>query len=165
VNSTTDRPRLADAGRGRPLRAVPENASAGQITALRAETQLAALGVQEWPVYGTAEWLRLSPKDPRCYAATLEAAELHRRATAERARLDQLAEDDPEAWWREVTADADAEAAKLAHTIARRRTAREVRAARQHRPPHQLHATPGWPPIAIPGQPGRYLTPGQETPA
>jgi hypothetical protein len=25
-------------------------------------------------------------------------------------------------------------------------------------PPRQLRATPGWPPIAIPGQPGKYLT-------
>ncbi|MEV6212139.1 hypothetical protein [Kitasatospora sp. NPDC051914] len=29
---------------------------------------------------------------------------------------------------------------------------------RQFPPPHRLRATPGWPPIAIPGQPGKYLT-------
>lgn len=156
-----DRPRLADAGRGRPLRAVPENVTAGEITALRAETQVAALGVDNWPPYGTLAWLRLNPKDPRCYAATLEAAELHRRAEAERHRLDWLMENDPETWWREVTADATTYAASRGHALAARQTAEERRVARDrasNRPPHQLRATPGWPPIAIPGQPGRYLT-------
>lgn len=156
-----DRPLLAHAGRGRPLRAVPENAMAGDITALRAETQVAALGVDNWPVYGSPEWLQLNPKDPRTYAATLEAAELHRRAEAERHRLDSLMDDDPEAWWREVTADANDYAARRGHAIAARKTAAELRAAAAraaNRSPHQLRATPGWPPIAIPGQPGRYLT-------
>ncbi|MCP9209957.1 hypothetical protein [Streptomyces cucumeris] len=159
MTSTTNRPRLADAGRGRPLRAVPHNAMAGDITALRAETQVAALAVTEWPAYGTVEWLQLDPRDPRCYAATLEAAELHRRAEAERARLDQLAEDDPEAWFGEVTAAANAAAARIAPALARRKTNAEQRAARDYRPAHRLRVTPGWPPIAIPGQPGKYLTP------
>lgn len=34
----------------------------------------------------------------------------------------------------------------------------EQQAQRQLPPPHSLRATPGWPPIAIPGQPGKYLT-------
>lgn len=150
----------------RRLRAVPDNAMPGEITALRAETQVAALGVDTWPTYGTPEWLSLDPRDPRCYAATLEAAELHRRTEAERQRLDDLMDDDPVAWWREITAEANEHAARLAHAIAARRTAAELRVARDrahHRPPHRLRATPGWPPIAIPGQPGRFLTPGQES--
>ncbi|MFD5105719.1 hypothetical protein [Streptomyces cinereoruber] len=161
-----DRPRLADAGRGRPLRAVPDGVTPGDITALRAETQVAALGVDTWPAYGTPAWLQLNPQDPRCYAATLEAAELHRRAEAERHRLDYLMDNDPEAWWSEITADANAYAATLGRTLAARRTAEELRVAAdraRNRPPHQLRATPGWPPIAIPGQPGRYLVHGQET--
>ena len=157
-----DRPRLADtAGRGRPLRAVPENVTAGEITGLRAETQIAALRVDTWPQYGTPAWLQLNPKDPRCYAATLEAAELHRRAEAERHRLDWLMDNDPETWWREVTADATTYAAARGHALAARQTAEERRVARDraaNRPPHQLRPTPGWPPIRIPGQPGRYLT-------
>lgn len=28
----------------------------------------------------------------------------------------------------------------------------------RRRPPHELRATPGWPPVAIPGCPGAYLT-------
>ncbi|MFE9698531.1 hypothetical protein [Streptomyces sp. NPDC006270] len=150
----------------RRLRAVPENATAGDVTALRAEMQVAALQVDDWPPYGSSAWLRLDPKDPRVYAATLEAAEQHRRATAERQRLDWLMDNDPVEWWREITADANAYAARQGHVIAARRTAAEIRAARSNatnRPPHQLRATPGWPPIAVPGRPGKYLTPGQES--
>lgn len=161
-------PRLADAGRARPLRAVPSNVTPGDVTALRAETQVAALGVTSWPPYGTTAWLQLSPTDPRCYAATLEAAELHRRADAERLRLESLMGNDPEAWWREVTADANAYAATRGYALAARQTAEERRVARDrasNRRPHRLRATPGWPPIAIPGQPGRYLTLGQEATA
>ncbi|MFE2020133.1 hypothetical protein ACFW9O_19070 [Streptomyces sp. NPDC059499] len=166
MNSRTDAaPRLASAGRGRPLQAVPENATAGEVTALRAENQIAALRVDSWPRYGSPGWLRLAPSDPRAYAATLEAAELHRRTEAEQQRLDDLMDNDPAEWWREITADANAYAARQGHAIAARRTAEEVRVAQareQNRPPHELRATPGWPPIAIPGQPGRYLTFGQE---
>ncbi|SBV00561.1 Protein of unknown function (DUF2742) [Streptomyces sp. Ncost-T6T-1] len=152
----------------RRLRAVPENATAGDVTALRAEMQVAALRVDDWPPYGSPAWLRLDPKDPRAYAATLEAAELHRRADAERRRLDWLMDNDPVEWWREITADANAYAGRQGHVIAARRTAEEIRTARDNannRPPHQLRATAGWPPVAVPGQPGRYLTPGQESTA
>lgn len=162
------RPLQAAAEHGRILRAVPEAATAGDVTALRAETQVAALGVDDWPPYGSPAWLRLNPKDPRAYAATLEAAEQHRRATAERQRLDWLMDNDPVEWWREITADANAYAGRQGHVIAARRTAEEIRTARDNannRPPRQLRATAGWPPIAVPGQPGRYLTPGQENTA
>lgn len=168
-NTTESRPLLAvAAGRGRVLQAVPEQVTAGQITGLRAENQIAALRVTEWPTYGSPEWLQLGPEDPRTYAATLEAAELYRREEAEQQRLDDLSDSDPVAWWREITADANAYAARQGHAIARMRTAEEIRVARDNannRPPHQLRATPGWPPIAIPGQPGRYLTHGQENSA
>ncbi|MGW4997476.1 DUF2742 domain-containing protein [Streptomyces hydrogenans] len=160
--------RLVDAGRGRPLRAVPESITPGDITALRAEMQVTALGVDTWPAYGSAEWLQLNPKDPRCYAATLEAAELHRRAEAERQRLDWLMDNDPEEWWREITADANAHAATLGRSLAARRTAEELRVAADrasNRTPHQLRATRGWPPVRVPGQPGRYLVFGQEATA
>ncbi|MGW3374058.1 DUF2742 domain-containing protein [Streptomyces hydrogenans] len=163
-----DRLRLVDAGRGRPLRAVPQGITPGDITALRAEMQVTALGVDTWPAYGSAEWLQLNPKDPRCYAATLEAAELHRRAEAERQRLDWLMDNDPEEWWREITADANAHAATLGRSLAARRTAEELRVAADrasNRTPHQLRATRGWPPVRVPGQPGRYLVFGQEATA
>ncbi|MGW0596109.1 DUF2742 domain-containing protein [Streptomyces sp. NPDC002776] len=127
-------------GRGPALRAVPDNATAGEITHLRACAQATALlGSREtWPTYGTLPWLQLNPQDPRVYVATLEAAELHRMAEERR------------------YADAREQA------VATRQAAADERLARPHimrtRPPHQLAATPGWPPVQIPGRPGEYLT-------
>ncbi len=134
----TTRTRLADtAGRVR-LHTVPPDATAGQATYLRAIAQKEALRVDTWPEYGSPEWLRLPPHDPAVYVATLEAAELHRQ------HVNRLY--------------------SLAHTTAVNvlQTAAEVRAARKGtmrtRAPHTLTPTPGWPPIAIPGCPGEFLT-------
>lgn len=66
---------------------------------------------------------------------------------------------------REITEQLDAEDAARwapvkAHLAATRGTPSwaERRQLRRPKPAHQLRATPGWPPIQIPGQPGRYLT-------
>ena len=66
---------------------------------------------------------------------------------------------------REITAELDAaEARSWAPVRARLANLRstptwaEQQAMRQPKPAHQLRATPGWPPIAIPGKPGQYLT-------
>ncbi|MGW2438747.1 DUF2742 domain-containing protein [Streptomyces goshikiensis] len=160
TSSTEDRPCLAiAAGRGRALRSVPVQATPGQITEVRAEAQVVALGVTAWPAYGSAEWLRLDPTDPRCYASVLEAAEQYRRADVD----PDLSDAD---WYTAVFGDARRLAAQLAAATNRLRRMREIRDARaQPRPPHQLTATPGWPPIAVPGHPGRYLVHGQENPA
>ncbi|MYS36351.1 uncharacterized protein DUF2742 [Streptomyces sp. KhCrAH-43] len=139
------------------------NAMTADAPQLWAEYQVTTLaeGAREWtvPSYGSPAWNQLPPSDPRRYAAVIEAAEQWRRQTAEEQRLDQLAEDDPAAWYAEVTAGANEEARRLAGRLARMRTLAELDAARTHRPPRQLHATPGWPPVAIPGKPGRYLHP------
>ncbi|QIK11434.1 hypothetical protein G7Z12_19455 [Streptomyces sp. ID38640] len=101
------------------------------------------------------------PQDsPQRLAAVLAAAEQWRLHTAEQARLDHLLDTDAEAWFKEVTADANEEARR---TLSRLRlsmvpTAAEMAAKRRPRPPWQMRAVPGWPPIAVPGQPGRYLT-------
>ena len=154
-----DRPRPL--GRGPVVRAVPDDATAGDITALRAETQVAALRVNDWPPYGSADWLRLDPQDPRTYVATLEAAELHRRAEAERARLDWLMDNQPDVWWAEITDEARAETCRRVRAAKSMESAASVRARHAragNRTPHKLTATRGWPPIAIPGRPGEYLT-------
>ncbi|WP_051853556.1 DUF2742 domain-containing protein [Streptomyces sp. NRRL S-146] len=132
------RTRLADtAGRVR-LHTVPPDAGAGQVTYLRAIAQREALRVDEWPEYGSVEWLQLPSDDPRVYVATLEAAELH-RMHVER-----------------IYSGAHTQALNVLQTAA------EVRAAHtgtmRTRPPHKLTPTPGWPPIAVPGHPGEYLT-------
>ncbi|MFC8866385.1 DUF2742 domain-containing protein [Streptomyces sp. NPDC057148] len=125
---------------GAALRAVPDNADAGTITALRANAQVAALGVEEWPPYGSVHWLRLNPQDPRVYVATLEAAELH-RTHVER-----------------IYADAHRQAQEAVRTAAEAREAAARTRTMRTREPHTLTPTPGWPPIAIPGCPGEFLT-------
>lgn len=128
------------AGRGPALRDVPDNADAGAITALRANAQVAALQVDNWPPYGSVHWLRLDPRDPRVYVATLEAAELH-RTHIER-----------------IYVDAYRQARDVVRTAAEARAAAARARTMRTREPHKLTPTPGWPPIAVPGRPGAYLT-------
>lgn len=96
---------------------------------------------KDYPKYGSAEWQALHPDDPRRLAAALAAAELWRKYGDEEALL---------AWFRE--------ASRARPSLAERRTRAELDAAAKPKPSHQLSATPGWPPIAVPGQPGKYLT-------
>ena len=128
------------AGRGPALRAVPDNATAGEVTHLRASAQATALlrEGETWPTYGSLAWLRLHPQDPRVYVATLEAAELHRMDEERR------------------HADARAQAAATLQGAADARANRTN--TMRTRPAHTLTATRGWPPIQIPGRPGEYLT-------
>ncbi|MGC9381517.1 DUF2742 domain-containing protein [Streptomyces sp. MH13] len=127
-------------GRGPALRAIPDTADAGTITAYRANAQVVALGVDEWPPYGSVHWLRLDPQDPRVYVATLEAAELHRT------HIERIYE------------DAHRQAEHVIRTAAEAREAAARTRTMRTREPHMLTPTPGWPPIAIPGCPGEFLT-------
>lgn len=166
--TTTSRPRPVQAGRGRPLRAIPEDASAGDVTQIWAEQQFARLGVTETPEYGSPAWVKLRAEDPQKAAAVIEAAELWRRTQARERWLDQLVEDDPERWFALVTSDATAEARRALRylRLSSQPTAAQVAERRaKYGPIHQLKATSGWPPIAVPGKPGHYLTYGQENPA
>jgi hypothetical protein len=138
---------------------ITDTAPTTDPVALWAEGQFAALGVQDAPEYGSPDWQRLRAEDPRRAAAIVEAAELWRRHRAYEMWLDRLLDEDPDRWFRTVTEDANAEARRIAPALARRKTWRQQQAARTYGPVHQLAATPGWPPIAIPGQPGMFLTP------
>lgn len=127
-------------------------------------------GRDDPPAYGSQQWLDLPRSDPRSIAAVLIAAEQWRQHQAEQQRLDELLDTDPDAWFAEQTADADDEAARTIRLLelSRQPTHAELAARRAQRPPaHVLCASPGWPPIRVPGEPGRYLTPPsrQETPA
>ncbi|MFF7020675.1 DUF2742 domain-containing protein [Streptomyces klenkii] len=115
----------------------------------------------DFPEYGSLTWRELPPDDPRRYAAVLDAAEHWRRRVAHQRWLDSL---DDDAWFAEVTREANAEARRVIKRLdlANGRSHAELTAARQHLPSALLEATPGWPPIAIPGQPGRYLTYGND---
>lgn len=93
-----------------------------------------------FPKYGSPQWRSLPPDDPRRLASALEAAELWRKYGDEEALL---------AWFRSL---------KSYTSVAVQRTRAELDQAAKPKPAHRLEATAGWPPIAIPGQPGRYLT-------
>ncbi|MCW2899811.1 MAG: hypothetical protein JWO67_2076 [Streptosporangiaceae bacterium] len=116
--------------------------------ALWAEAQVTALKVKKWPAYGSPGWRELKAEDPRRATAILEAAELWRR---------YVAEEDPLTWIAEATRERPP-----LYTLPDRRTLAE---ARKPKPPRRVAATDGWPPIAVPGQPGRrrHLVNGQQT--
>jgi hypothetical protein len=94
-----------------------------------------------FPRYGSPAWIALHPDDPRRLAAVLHAAEMWRKYGDEENLL---------AWFRD--------ASRARPPLAEGRSRAELDEAAKPKPPHQLQATPGWPPIRIPGQPGRYLT-------
>lgn len=130
--------------------------------ALWAEAQITALDAGDLPRYGSRAWAELPADDPRRVGAILTAAEQWRRQQREHRRLDALMEEDPEVWYAETFADARKQAARLVPAIAAMRTARDVKNLRaKGSPVRELRATAGWPPVAIPGQPGRHLVYGQ----
>ncbi|MFD9651729.1 hypothetical protein [Streptomyces mirabilis] len=99
------------------------------------------------PKYGTAEWQRLPSAAPQKTAAILTAAEMWRRYGDEEDLL---------AWFRE--------ASRPRQFVADGRTLAELDVLAKPKPPHQLRASPGWPPVAIPGRPGwwRHCGPNGE---
>lgn len=128
-----------------PTATPPEIAShdPGEIAGLWASAR-GLYFAKDFPPYASPAWRALHPDDPRRLAAALDAAEMWRKYG-----------DDVTQWLLEAHDNRPA-----LHT---RKTLDELEAARQPKPPHQLQATPGWPPIAIPGQPGRWLhAPRQE---
>jgi hypothetical protein len=133
------------------------NDTATDPVALWAEQQVSLLKVKKWPRYGSPAWRALDPADRSRAAAIIEAAELWRRHWLHKDRLARLAEDDPEEWWREVTAEANGEAQRLLRAL-RLSTVPlwdDVRKRRaQFGPIRDVAATPQWPPVAVPGRPG-----------
>lgn len=132
---------------GRPTATVPQGSDDAQpgidpdvITELWADAKAHFLA-RVFPRYGTHAWCALDPDDPRRLAAVLHAAEMWRKYGDE---------DNLLAWFRD--------ASRPRPPLADGKTRAELDAAAKPKPPHQLRATPGWPPIRIPGQPGRYLT-------
>ena len=112
-----------------------------------------------WPKYGTPEWYALDTRDPRKKLALFEAAESWRLHQLREAEQDWLLDNDPDEWARQNMEGLRAAAASTVRrlNLARERTRAELEAAAKPRPPHQLHATAGWPAIRVPGQPGKYL--------
>jgi hypothetical protein len=100
---------------------------------------------RDFPKYASPAWTALLPDDPTRLASALEAAECWRKFGDEQALTE---------WLKSLNRSPEA--------IARRRALAELDALARPKPPHQLQPTPGWPPIRVPGQPGRYLYPPQE---
>ena len=109
------------------------------LTELWANAKI-AWTARDFPKYGSREWIALTPDDPRRLAGALEAAEMWRRYGDEEELV---------TWLKNLGRPVN---------LVGHRTRAELDAAAKPKPPHQLQATPGWPPIRIPGQPGRYLT-------
>ncbi|AOP50744.1 hypothetical protein [Streptomyces lydicus] len=141
-----------------PRRACPPECP-GAVHVLWTQAK-AAYRTGAFPLYAGPEWCGLRPDDPQRLASVLAAAESWRRHQAERDRLDVLMDADPDAWWRAVTASASNEAHRtlVRLRLSRVPTAAEMTARRHTHPATQLHPSPGWPAIAIPGRPGHYLT-------
>lgn len=112
----------------------------GDIVALWAEART-IFYADEFPPYASKAWRALRPDDPRRLAGALDAAEKWRKYGDEESLLQ---------WFRDVSSRGPFKAD--AKTLA------ELTEARKPKPPHQLQATPGWPPIRIPGGNGRYLS-------
>lgn len=110
------------------------------LTELWANAKI-AWAERDFPKYGSREWIALAPDNPRRLAGALEAAEMWRKYGDEEALIQ---------WLRE--------ASHARPSVADRRTREELDEAAKPKPPHQLRATLGWPPIAVPGKPGQYLT-------
>ncbi|GAA3256031.1 hypothetical protein GCM10010493_32980 [Streptomyces lavendulae subsp. grasserius] len=111
----------------------------GDMVALWAEART-LFYADEFPPYASKAWRALRPDDPRRLAGALDAAEKWRKYGDEDALLQ---------WLRDISGR---------RFSAEGRSAAELAELRKAKPPHQLKATPGWPPIRIPGGAGRYLT-------
>ncbi|WP_174566069.1 hypothetical protein [Streptomyces niveus] len=94
---------------------------------------------REFPRYGTQAWKDLEPEDPKRLAAALDYAEMWRKYGAD------------------IAADLD-DAIRARPPISSGVPLAVLDAAARPYEPHELVPTPGWPPIAVPGKPGRYLT-------
>ncbi|MFE9065039.1 hypothetical protein [Streptomyces violaceusniger] len=109
----------------------------------------------DWPEYGSDEWYDLDTRDPRKRLAMFEAAERWRQQKLRQQWLDGLDDAD---WYAEVFRDARRIAAQTIAATNRIRSFREAKNERaKPRPAHKLQATPGWPPIRVPGGNGAHL--------
>lgn len=116
----------------------PPAVEPGDFAQLWADAKVAFLA-EDFPKYGSQQWRALHPDDPKRLASALHAAEMWRRYGDE----EELC-----AWLKNL-----GRTPNLVDT----RSRAQLDALARPKPPHQLRATPGWPPIRVPGQPDQYL--------
>lgn len=145
------------AGRSSEARVVGAGATVPQRPRRRERGAWPVVTVPEsWPEYGSDAWHDLDTRDPRKKFALFVAAERWRIQQLREQQLDELSDAD---WYAEVFGDARRVAAELLAATNRVRSFRDAKDARaKAAPPRQMQATPGWPPIRIPGGNGRCLT-------
>ncbi|MFD6914048.1 hypothetical protein [Streptomyces virginiae] len=144
------------AGSGSTAANVPQpgpHITPDEFVALWAEART-AFYADEFPPYGSKAWRALRPDDPRRLAGALDAAEKWRKYGDEDALF---------TWFRSVVgrsfkADARTHAELVARRAAPHAADCDCPACTACHIGANLHATPGWPPIRIPGGGGRYLT-------
>lgn len=118
--------------------------------------------VTSWPEYGSDAWYNMHPEHPAKRVAVLEAAERWRLQQLREQWLEELDDAD---WYAHVFGDARRVASQTIAATNRIRSFKEAKDERaKPRPAHVLKATPGWPPVAIPGRPGwrRHLVNGRQ---
>ncbi|MCX5270984.1 hypothetical protein [Streptomyces virginiae] len=109
--------------------------------------------ITSWPEYGSPEFYAADPLGREKRFSVFVAAEQWR---VQGQALEELDDVD---WYVHVYGDARRLAAQILAATNRIRGFQEIREARLvKREPHVLEATPGWPPIQVPGAPGTYLT-------
>lgn len=94
---------------------------------------------REFPQYGSKQWRELPVDDPRRLAAVLDAAECWRK------------------YGPDLIEDLN-DVLRARPPISSGSSLAELDQAARPKEPWELRATPGWPAVAIPGKPGRYLT-------
>lgn len=138
----------ADCGEGYSSASTPdpEPVDPDAMTALWANAKI-AWSARDFPKYGSAAWIALTPDDPRRLAGALEAAEMWRKYGDEEALI---------GWFRTAT--------KPRQPSWNGKTQAERDELAKPKPAHVVQATPGWPAVAIPGKPGleRHLINGKQ---
>lgn len=128
----------------------------GTVGAVRGPENQVGAGFQAMVQRTPAQWIQYG--HDHLHEILADALKWQAYVT-EQWREEQWMKDDPEEWYSDCFAEARIEARWLVPAIAAMREARSLKDARAKPGPiHQLHATPGWPPVAVPGHPGRYLS-------
>ncbi|MGV9275976.1 DUF2742 domain-containing protein [Streptomyces griseosporeus] len=137
-------------------RPAPQRGDTPDAVALWASARVTELldGHDDPPAYGSPEWQRLPNSDPRKGAAIVVAAELWRRHGHDNLSVIEAADmwrrygDDVVQWFKEASTPRA--------PLAQRKTIAELDTLAKPRPSRPVQASPGWPPVAIPGRPGWY---------
>lgn len=163
---------------GLPTSSITANRAASRKTRAFVRAQLSVLEPDGQPTaiqFGSPEWVQLDPSDKQRTAALLRAAlawhdycantaERVVRQTSSDIEAGEAARDAWRAEWDAEEAEEWKLLARYVRGLASVPTTQETKAIRASIRPREVQATPGWPPIALPGRRGwrRHLVNGQQ---